>query len=156
VDYDNTRRVLAAFEAHGVRYVIFGGVALNLLGLARATEDLDVFIEPTVDNVARVRAALFSVFEDSSLDELSADDLLGEYPAVQYVPPTGTFHLDLLTRLGVAFRFEDLESQRLDFDGVTVSVVTPKTLFRMKRDTVRPQDRADAARIREHFGAEVE
>jgi hypothetical protein len=156
VDYDNTRRVLAAFEAAEVRYVIFGGVALNLLGLARATEDLDIFIEPTVDNVARVRSALRSVFDDPSLEELSAEDLLGEYPAVQYVPPTGTFHLDLLTRLGEAFRFEDLESRRLDFDGVTVSVVTPRTLYRMKRDTVPLQDRADAARIRDHFGAEVE
>jgi hypothetical protein len=42
VDYENTRRVLRAFEEAGVRYVVFGGVALNLLGLARATEDLDV------------------------------------------------------------------------------------------------------------------
>lgn len=156
MDYDNTRRVLAAFEAAEVRYVIFGGVALNLLGLARATEDLDVFLEPTVDNIARVRSALRSVFDDPSLDELSAEDLLGEYPAVQYVPPSGTFHLDLLTRLGEAFRFEDLESQRLDFDGVTVSVVTPRTLYRMKRDTVRLQDHADAARIRDHFGSEVD
>ena len=129
---------------------------MNLLGLARATEDLDVFIAPTEDNVARVRSALLSVFVDPSLEELSAEDLLGDYPAIQYVPPTGTFHLDLLTRLGDAFRFEDLDSQRLDFDGVTVSVVTPGTLYRMKRDTAPLQDRADAARIKEHFGLEVD
>lgn len=154
MDYSSTRDVLAAFERNGVRYVVFGGVALNLLGLARATEDLDVFIEPTEENVDRVRRALDEVFGDPSLADLSAADLLGDYPAVQYVPPIGTFHLDILTRLGEAFRFEDLSSQRLDFDGIEVSVVTPETLYRMKRDTVRLQDRADAERVREHFGLE--
>jgi hypothetical protein len=32
-----------------------------------------------------------------------------------------------------------------------VSVATPRMLYRMKKDTVRPQDRADAERIRESF-----
>lgn len=154
MDYENTRRVLQAFEKAGVHYVVFGGVALNLLGLARATEDLDVFIAPTEENVERVRTALGSVFADPALEELSAEDLLGDYPAVQYVPPQGSFHLDLLTRLGEAFRFEDLESRRVDFDGLEVSVATPETLYRMKRDTVRLQDRADAERIRQRFGLE--
>lgn len=36
MQYEITRRVLAAFEREGVRYVVFGGVAINLLGLARA------------------------------------------------------------------------------------------------------------------------
>ena len=154
MDYESTRRVLAALEATGVRYVIFGGVALNLLGLARATEDLDLFIAPTEANVGRLKAALESVFDDPELKELTADDLLGDYPAIQYVPPDGAFHLDLITRLGDVFRFEDLESQRLDFDGLEVSVATPETMCQMKKDTVRLQDRADAARLRERFGIE--
>jgi len=94
------------------------------------------------------------VFDDPHIDEITADDLLGDYPAVQYVPPEGTFHLDILTRLGEAFRFEDLESERVDFGGMEVSVVTPETLYRMKKDTVRLRDRADAERLRERFGFE--
>jgi len=152
VDYDQTRAVLEAFEREGVEYVIFGAVALNLQGLARATEDLDVFVAPTEENIRRLRTALRSVFEDPHIDEITADDLLGDYPAVQYVPPEGTFHVDILTRLGDAFRFEDLESERVDFDGLTVSVVTPATLYRMKKSTVRARDRADAERLRERFG----
>ena len=46
VDYEITKQVLAALEAHGVRYVVFGAVALNLHGLPGATEDLDIFIAP--------------------------------------------------------------------------------------------------------------
>jgi hypothetical protein len=156
VDYEQTRKVLSALEREGVEYVIFGGVALNLQGLARATEDLDVFVAPKEENIRRLRAALMSVFGDPHIEEITAEDLLGEYPAVQYVPPDGAFHIDILTRLGEAFRFEDLEAERVDFDGLEVSVVTPLTLYRMKKGTVRPRDRGDAERLRERFGFEEE
>jgi hypothetical protein len=156
MDYEQTREVLKAFETEGVQYVIFGAVALNLQGLARATLDLDVFIAPRRENIDRLKAALKTVFDDPHLDEITADDLLGDYPAVQYVPPEGTFHIDILTRLGEAYRFEDLESERVDFDGLEVTVVTPRTLYRMKKATVRPQDWGDAQRLRQRFGFEDE
>jgi hypothetical protein len=91
------------------------------------------------------------VFSDPSIEEISADDLLGDYPAVQYVPPEGAFHLDVLTRLGEAFRFQDLEIVRVPFEGLTVSAVSPRTLYRMKRNTVRAKDRADAEMLRRRF-----
>jgi hypothetical protein len=156
VDYDQTRAVLAAFEQEGVEYVIFGGVALNLQGLARATLDLDVFVKPTKENVERLQAALMSVFHDPQIAEITADDLLGNYPAVQYVPPDGSFHVDILTRLGEAVSYEDLESERVDFDGIEVTVVTARTLYLMKKGTVRRRARADADRLRERFGFEGE
>ncbi len=152
MDYDSTRAVLEALERKGVRYTIFGAVALNLHGLARATEDLDVFVAPERHNIERLREALHSVFDDPHIDEIQADDLLGDYPAVQYVPPDGSFHIDILTRLGEVYSFDGLASQRLDFDGLEVTVVTPRTLFEMKKATVRPKDWGDADRLRQHFG----
>jgi hypothetical protein len=38
--------------------------------------------------------------------------------------------------------------------GLVVRVASPGLRFRMKRDTVRPQDRIDAERIRDAFGLE--
>lgn len=154
MDFATVKQVLSAFEREGVRYAIFGAAALNLHGLARFTEDLDVFLDPTADNVAALRRALSSVFDDPSIDQITAEDLLGDYPAVQYVPPAGTFHLDVLTRLGQAFTYADLERMRVPFDDLTVTVVSPRTLYRMKRDTVRLKDKADAALLKERFGIE--
>ena len=156
MDYEQTRKVLSALEREGVEYVIFGAVALNLQGLARATEDLDIFVAPTEENIRRLRAALTSVFDDPHIEEITAEDLLGDYPAVQYVPPEGVFYIDILTRLGEAFRFEDLTSERIDFDGLEVPVVTAATLYRMKKGTVRPRDQGDAERLRQRFGFEEE
>lgn len=152
MDHDLTKRVLAALEEAGAQYVVFGAVALNLHGLPRATEDLDIFIAPDRDNIERVKAALRTVFEDPCIEEITAEDLLGEYPAVQYVPPEGRFHIDILTRLGELFQFADLASERVDFEGVSVPIVTPETLYRMKKGTVRPKDWGDADRIARRFG----
>jgi hypothetical protein len=152
LNYDASRKILAAFEEEGVRYLVFGGVAVNLHGLPRFTDDLDVFIEPTRENVEAVKRALRRVYDDPNIDEISADELLGDYPAVQYVPPEGTFHVDILTRLGEAFRFSDLEPDTTTLEGVTVRLVSPRTLFRMKKDTVRPKDRLDADGLRVKYG----
>lgn len=151
MDVDESRRVLQALEEHGVRYVVFGGVAVNLHGLARATQDIDLFIEPEAGNIERHKAALRSVYPDPSIDEITAEDLLGEYPAVQYVPPEGAFHVDILTRLGEAFAWGDLQAQRVPFEGLSVSVATPATLYRMKKGTVRLKDRLDAEELRRRF-----
>ncbi len=152
MDYESALQVLGAFEREGVHYAVFGAAALNLHGLARFTEDLDVFIAPDRANIERLKTALRSVYDDPHIDEISADDLLGEYPALQYVPPAGTFHIDVLTRLGDAFRFDDLEIARVPFGPLVVNVVSPRTLYRMKRDTVRLKDRADAQLLNERFG----
>ena len=154
MDFDVLKRVLAALEFRGVQYAIFGAVALNLHGLARATEDLDIFIAPEDLNIDRLKAALRDVFDDPEIELISAHDLLGEYPAVQYNPPDGAFHIDILTRLGEAFAFTDLELERVPYEDLTVTAITPRTLYKMKKDTVRPQDRVDADLVRRRFGLE--
>jgi hypothetical protein len=82
--------------------------------------------------------------------------LLGEYPAVQYGPPEGPFHIDLLTRLGERYDFDSLESERVSFGDVIVTAVTPRMLYRMRRGTVRPKDHVDAAQIARRFGLKDE
>ena len=154
MDFDRVQAVLAALEVHGVEYAVFGAAALNLHGLARFTEDLDLFVRPTEENVVRLRDALHDVFDDPHIDEITADDLLHDYPAVQYVPPEGVFYLDILTRLGELFSYDDLEIQRVHFGEIEVNVVTPTTLYRMKSNTIRPQDHADAVALRRHFDIE--
>jgi hypothetical protein len=67
---------------------------------------------------------------------------------------TSDFHLDILTRLGEAFQFRDLEVTRIELDGQMVSVASPRTLYRMKRGTVRPKDWGDAEALRRRFELE--
>jgi len=154
LDHDLVLQILAALAAEHVDYVVVGGVALNLNGLPRATADIDLFVSPDADNIRRLKAALDSVFHDPEIEQISADDLAGAYPAVQYVPPTGEFHVDILARLGEMFRYEEIEAEERMVEGVRVRLATPRMLYRMKKDTVRLRDRADAERLRQRFGLE--
>jgi hypothetical protein len=153
---DDALRVIASLNQAGVDYVVVGGVALNLHGLVRATEDLDVFVRPDPENIERLRSALEAVWADPEIDQITAEDLCGDYPAVRYGPPEGTFYLAIMTRLGEATRFSDLQAEDKDIEGVRVRVATPKTLYHMKKDTVRPIDHADALALRAAFDLEAE
>jgi hypothetical protein len=152
VDREEIMRVLREFEAAGLEYVLIGAAAMAFHGVVRATADLDLFIRATPDNIERLRTALREAFQgDPNINSISSADLLGEYPSVRYVPPTGTLYLDVLTRLGKAATFDTIEAEIKDIDGTSVSVATPVALYRMKKGTVRLQDRADAAALRERF-----
>ena len=156
LDIDTFVRIAAALEREQVDYVVVGSMAMAAQGLVRATQDLDIFVAPDAGNIARLRAAPHATFGDPHIDEISAEELAGDYPAVQYVPPAGDYSIDILTRLGEVFRYEDIESEVVDVSGVHVRVATPRMLVRMKRDTVRPKDRLDAEAIRRRFNIEDE
>jgi hypothetical protein len=151
MEFEQTKRILAAFDRHGVNYVLVGGMAMAAQGLVRATRDIDMVVSVEAKNIDRLKAALRELFNDPEIDSIRADELAGDYPAIRYVPPTGDFWIDILARLGEAFQFADLESEELVVEGVRVRVATPRTLYRMKKDTVRPQDRLDAQALRERF-----
>jgi hypothetical protein len=152
MDFDRFLELLGALEREGVDYVLVGGVAVNLHGIVRATEDIDLFVRPEVDNLERLKAALRAVWNDPVIDEITASDFLGDYPTLRYGPPDDDVIIDVLTRLGTRFRFEDLEGETLMLEGVKVRVATPATLLRMKTGTLRPIDRADARALAEKFG----
>ena len=50
--------ILAALIAHGIRFVVIGGVAATVHGSARFTNDIDLCYDPAPDNVARLVALL--------------------------------------------------------------------------------------------------
>ncbi len=52
------REFLSCLKSHGVRFVVVGAHALAVLGRARATNDIDILVEPTRANACRLAAAL--------------------------------------------------------------------------------------------------
>jgi hypothetical protein len=150
--FDRALQLVEAMNREGVQYVAFGAIALAAHGLVRNTEDADFFIAPSQDNIERLKRALRSVWDDPNIDEITADDLLGEYPAVCYVPPDEAFTFDFLTRLGEMYSYDSLKTENGTLDGIPIRVVTAPMLYEMKRDTVRYKDRIDADALRRKFG----
>lgn len=153
MEFDRFLDVIRAFQRAGVDYVLVGGVAVNLHGIARATEDIDFFVRPDPENVERLKEALRSLWSDPEIDEIHIEDFEA-YPTLRYGPPGEELMIDILTRLGTAFSFDSLEAETLEIEGLQVNVATPQTLIRMKQNTLRPIDKADAAALERLFGTE--
>jgi hypothetical protein len=70
---------LAALNNEGVSYVVIGGMAVLAHIPYRTTRDIDVLIEPTLENAARVRGAVrrWGGFEpDFSVEDFVSGDVL--------------------------------------------------------------------------------
>lgn len=52
------RDVFASFQNHKVKYLVIGGIAAILHGVPRATFDLDILIESSIENARRLIDAL--------------------------------------------------------------------------------------------------
>jgi len=148
--FDRLADLLRALNEESVCYIHFGGQAVNLHGIPRFTDDIDLFVEPTDENVERLRHALRRLWNDPAIEEIQAVDLRGDYAVIRYGTPDG-FPIDLAARIGDAFRFEDVQSETLMVGTVPARVATARMLYRMKRDTMRPIDHADAADLKAKF-----
>jgi hypothetical protein len=152
MDRDELLRLFRAFQTHGLEYVLIGATAMGLHGLIRATEDVDILIRASPENVERLRAALREAYAgDPNVEKITTADLLGDYPAVRYFPPSGDLFFDVMVRLGEAASFETVEAQTLDLEGINVRVATPRALYRLKKGTMRALDQQDALALRHKF-----
>ena len=155
VNRDELLRILRAFQQEQLEYVLVGATAMGFHGLIRATQDLDLFIRATPENVERLKRAFRATYDDDpNVDEISALELLGDYPAVRYYPPSGDLYYDVMTRLGEFASYDNVEAEMKDAAGIPVRVATPRALYWMKKDTVRPLDRQDAAALKRQFSLE--
>lgn len=138
------KKLLLAFNAHGVEYLVVGAHALAVYGHVRATKDLDVWVRPDEENAERVLTAL-SAF-GASLDDLTTDDLSKAGTVFQIgVPP---LRIDLITAIdGVDFAEAWPDRFSTSFGGVPVFVISRHHLISNKRTAARLQDLADVERL---------
>jgi len=129
---------------HGARYVLVGGFAIQVWGSARATRDIDVLIEPTVENARRVLDAIVRLTGSWGL----ARDLLAEDVAKRPVTIIGDIpRIDILT---VAFKVHYAEAARdatvFEVDGVSIPTASIEHLIASKQ-TGRLRDAADVEEL---------
>jgi hypothetical protein len=142
------RDILAAFNAHGVKYLVIGGHAVSIHADPRGTKDLDVFIKADEENSKAVFAAL---------TEFGAP-VGGMTPADFNDKPTTVFQMgvepgrvDILQ--GIAgVQFDDAWEGRVEklIDGKTPAhVISREHLIQNKLAVGRHQDLADVEKLRE-------
>lgn len=137
------RDLLAALSAHDVRFLIVGGYAVTFHARPRFTKDLDIWIEPTATNAARVFAALSAFGAPLAAHAVTATDFATAGTIYQMgLPPN---RIDILTSVD-GLQFSPCWDRRCKstFADVAVAYLSREDLITNKRRVGRPQDLEDA------------
>lgn len=142
-------RLCAELNRLGARYVVVGGLAVIQAGYARATDDIDLLVETSLENEARVIEALL-ILPDKAALELKPGEI-AEYGVVR----VGDEVLVDLMKSGCGVAYSDAIKDALVFDvqGVPVPFASPHTLWRMKQ-TPRAKDIPDRLYLRQLLHAQ--
>jgi hypothetical protein len=125
-------------NAQGARYVVVGGFAVIQHGFLRATEDIGLLVEGSLDNQARIKRAL-EILPDKAIRELGDDDLRN-YVVVRVAD--GVLVDLMLAACGIGYGEASLETEIVVVQGVAIPFASPGLLLRMKQ-THREKDELD-------------
>jgi hypothetical protein len=130
--------------------MVVGGLAVIQAGYPRTTGDIDLLVDPSLENEAKVFAAL-ATLPDGCVRELDAGDI-GRFLVVRV---SDEVLVDLMARAsGIDYEEARHHVCVRELDGVEIPFASPELLWRMKRHTHRAKDQGDLAFLRELFAAQ--
>jgi hypothetical protein len=133
--------ILSAFEEEGVKYLLVGAYALAVHGHVRATGDIDLWVETSEDNAARIMAALRRF--GAPLHQTEERDF--ETPEIVFQIGVAPRRIDILTTIdAVDFDAAWSEREEVEVAGLRVPVISRHHLLQNKRATGRARDQVDA------------
>ncbi len=131
--------VFRSFQNHEVRYIVVGGVAAILHGVPRATFDLDILIDPTLDNARRLLDALAEAELGTASLTTPEAVLANEITVFK-----DRVRVDVLTRApGLVFPRAWAERQTMTYQGQAFFVLSREHLIASKRAIGRAVDLED-------------
>ncbi len=132
-----------ALNHEGVRYILIGGFAVILHGFVRATKDIDLLVDASVENVQRLKRAM-GTLPDNAISLIS-DDEVDRYGVVRVADE---IVVDLMkSACGIDYEQAAEHIERRAIEGVVIPIADEELLIRTK-DTVRPSDAADVQFLR--------
>ncbi len=135
-------RVCSLLNKHGAKYLVAGGHACILHGMVRTTEDVDILVEESDENYAKVIAALAEM-EDGAAAELVPADIRNNV----VVKIADEVEVDVSRRAWVVTFAEAIpQALATEVDKVRIPYLGLADLIRSKQ-TYREQDRADLLRL---------
>lgn len=135
--------LLSAFTKHGVQFMIVGGYAVNFHGYERNTSDLDIWVQPSKDNLEKIATAMHELgFDSDSVNTIKGFDCNKPFLFHVGSKPEDVEVFNFVT--GVEYK--DAEPHRIPFKdetGLQVYFISIRDLIVNKMLTGRTQDKLD-------------
>jgi hypothetical protein len=145
---DQIVQLWKALADHEVRYILIGGFAVNYHCFSRTTGDLDLWIEDSVENRARLGKAFTDVFSG----DFSA------FKTMQFIPGWSTFRIDSGFEVDIMTDLKGLGKENFQecFDMASVEIILDipvrflhyNHLIRSKEAAGRPRDLWDIEELK--------
>jgi hypothetical protein len=143
--------ICASLNGRAVNYLIVGGYALAFHGAPRFTGDIDIFVQPTPDNIANLLAALDDFgFKGSTA---RAEDLLRYGKILELGRQPVQVHI-MASISGVSWETAWESRQPSAYGRVPVNFIGRDPFIANKRATGRAKDLADIEALGEPGKAE--
>jgi hypothetical protein len=146
--------LLRALEQHEVRYVLVGGVAVNLHGIGRLTLDVDLMLALDGQNLSRFIAAM-KRFDVKPVIPVPLEDFTDESKVKSWIEEKGMLAfalrpadpmaptVDVLVKPVVPFEEVYARHVTRRIEDVTVRIAAIEDIIRLKSNTGREKDEAD-------------
>tara|TARA_R100000027_G_scaffold67602_1_gene67113 strand:+ start:1597 stop:2151 length:555 start_codon:yes stop_codon:yes gene_type:complete len=137
------QEVLENLSKNEVEFMLVGGFAVGYYGYHRYTGDMDLWLNPTEENLEKLYKALEHDldFDKGSVDSIRKNREIDNQTPIKLVSDDGSFKVDLMTNIfQEQFKWKDCRSQCRKFEinkELTVPVVHINHLIRIKENSSR-------------------
>jgi predicted nucleotidyltransferase len=149
--------IFAVLQTTGVRYVVVGGVAVNLHGYQRFTKDIDLVIELVPDRALKALQALEAIgYKPNVPVKLAdfADPIIREgwirdkgMMVFQMYNDQTRMSIDIFVRYPLDFDELWNQGTKINLPGTSLRIASIDHLILMKRKASRPQDLLDVEQL---------
>lgn len=145
---EDYKEMLECLIRENVRFILVGAYALAAHGFPRATLDIDIWVEPSQDNVENLLLALKKF--GAPLFQIKKDDFLADDTIFQIgVAPR---RVDIITGIsGVLFQEAFKEAVTTEIDGIKLKILSLKHIIQNKKTLGRHKDIDDIEKINKEY-----
>jgi hypothetical protein len=140
------KQFISCLTTYHVEYMLVGGYAVILNGYVRGTGNMDVWVNPTVENRNKLILALINFgYQQEELEVIKQGDPLNSMRGMIEIE---SFHIDILT-LFDKVKFEDAiqQSSKFKIEDTEVSVINFEDLIATKIFSDRLKDKTDIEQL---------
>jgi predicted nucleotidyltransferase len=150
--------IFREFQKEKVKYIIVGGIAINLLGSSRNTADLDILVEMSDENLAKIVRILKKrgyrvkqpVDPMGIAEEATRKDWIKNkhMKAFNFYKEDELKEVDIIIDSPVSFKDAKTDIVYIRGGGITYPVISIDNLIKMKKGTGRDVDNLDVKTLR--------
>jgi hypothetical protein len=144
-NYFQFEKLLVELVRQSVDFAVVGGVAVSLNGFVRATDDLDILVSDSPENIRLLLDALGS-WGEGWARELKVEDFVPQEGSIRVME---NFDLDIFTRMkDQGLDYFKPRLQYLETGGVRIPFLGPSDLIFLKEGSWREKDQLDVATLK--------